>query len=250
MNISVFSSNKEVSARAAELIAELLREKPDAVLGLATGDTPIGVYEALVERFKRGEVSFRQASAFNLDEYAGLPPEHEQSYAAYMAKHLLNEIDLPLDRAYIPNGLAADLEAESKAYDRLLEQAGQLDLQLLGIGHNGHIGFNEPGPHLHAGTHVVALTEETRDANSRYFDHLEDVPSQAVTMGVGWMMKAKHVVLIARGEGKAAVVKEALFGPITTSCPGSLLQLHPRLTVLLDEGAARDVQGLPGVRYL
>ncbi|MFF2090603.1 glucosamine-6-phosphate deaminase [Paenibacillus sp. NPDC058174] len=241
MNILTYTSNEELSAYAADFILDLVRAKPDAVLGLATGETPIGVYEQLVDRHRKSQVSFRQVKVFNLDEYAGLSPGHEQSYQTYMRKHLFSGIDLPSEHAYIPCGIADDLSAAARDYDRLLEEAGPLDLQLLGIGHNGHIGFNEPGEELYAETHVVKLTDETRAANSRYFELLEEVPEYAVTMGLGPIMRARQVLLIVRGENKAAVLKKALYGPVTTQCPASLLQLHPRLTVLLDEGAAKEL---------
>ncbi|GGG54163.1 glucosamine-6-phosphate deaminase [Paenibacillus radicis (ex Gao et al. 2016)] len=241
MNVLTFATNEELSAYAADFITDMVRAKPDAVLGLATGETPIGVYEQLVARYREGRVSFRQVKAFNLDEYAGLSQGHTQSYQAYMHKHLFSGIDLPLEQAYIPCGRADDRWGAARDYDRLLDEAGQLDLQLLGIGHNGHIGFNEPGEELHAQTHVVRLKEETRAANSRYFESLAEVPEYAITMGVGPIMKARQLLLIVRGEDKAAVLKKALLGPITTQCPASLLQLHPQLTVLLDEGAAKEL---------
>lgn len=221
-----------------ELIARQLRSKPDSILGLATGSTPIPFYKEWISLVGKGELSFARARSFNLDEYAGLPRSHSQSYWTFMQENLLRHIDLQASATEIPNGEAADLQAECVRYDRMLESAGGIDWQLLGIGHNGHIGFNEPGPSLTAGTHVVELAEETRQANSRFFDSLDDVPRQAITVGMGSILKAREIVLVAQGEGKADIVSQALTGPVTTELPASFLQLHAKVTVVLDEAAA------------
>jgi len=238
LNIQVFASGEQLDEACADLIGGMLRIKPRAVLGLATGGTPLGVYRRLIEDYRKGLVSFRQATTFNLDEYVGLPEDHPESYHSYMRRNLFDHIDLPLSRAHLPNGGAADLEAECRRYDALIEEAGGIDLQLLGIGHNGHIGFNEPDRELATGTHVVDLAEETRRANARFFRSIDEVPEQAITMGVGTILKARTIVLLAKGADKADIVRRALEGPITTDCPASLLQTHPRLIVLLDRGAA------------
>ena len=228
----------------ADLIGGMIRIKPRAVLGLATGGTPLGVYRRLIDDCKSGLVSFRHATSFNLDEYVGLPEDHPESYHAYMRRNLFDHIDLPLSRAHLPNGNAADLGAECRRYDALIEEAGGIDLQLLGIGHNGHIGFNEPGRELSTGTHVVELAEATRQANARFFNSIDEVPKKAITMGVGTILKARTIALIAKGEDKADIVRRALEGPITTDCPASLLQTHPQLIVLLDRGAAAKLSRL------
>jgi len=238
MNVWTYDSEDQLNEAAAGIIAGLIRTRPRAVLGLATGGTPVGIYEHLVKEYNRGMFSCRSVTSFNLDEYVGLPADHAQSYRTYMQEHLFRHIDLPADQAHIPNGNAADPEEECRAYDAMIEQAGQLDLQLLGLGHNGHIGFNEPATALTSGTHVVELAEETRQANARYFDSLDQVPRQALTMGVGTILKSKMILLIVKGADKADIVKQALQGPITTECPASLLQTHPCLTVLLDRAAA------------
>jgi len=238
LNIHVFASGDQLDEACADLIGGIIRIKPRAVLGLATGGTPLGVYRRLIGDYRKGLVSFRHATSFNLDEYVGLPESRPESYHAYMRKNLFDHIDLPLSRAHLPNGNAADLEAECRRYDALVEEAGGIDLQLLGIGHNGHIGFNEPDRELAAGTHLVHLADTTRRANARFFNSIDEVPKQAITMGVGTILKAKMIVLIAKGADKADIVRRALEGPITTECPASLLQTHPRLIVLLDRDAA------------
>lgn len=221
-----------------ELIARQLRSKPDSILGLATGSTPLPFYREWITLVQKGKLSFASARSFNLDEYAGLPRTHSQSYWTFMQENLLKHIDLPAAAAEIPNGEAADLQAECVNYDRKLESAGGIDWQLLGIGHNGHIGFNEPGPSLTAGTHVVELAEETRRANSRFFESPDAVPRQAITVGMGTILKAREIVLVAQGEGKADIVARALTGPVMTELPASFLQLHAKVTVVLDEAAA------------
>jgi len=238
LKIHVFANEEELHEAAAQTIVRLLRRKPDAVLGLATGGTPVGIYAKLAAAFRRGEVSFARATTFNLDEYVGLPPDHPESYRSYMERHLFRHIDLPQERAHIPDGNAADLERECERYERLLQEAGRIDLMLLGLGHNGHIGFNEPGRQLHSRTHVAVLHPKTREANARFFRSPEEVPARAVTMGLGGIFKAVTILLVVKGADKADIVHRALTGPLTTECPASLLQLHPDLVVMLDEGAA------------
>ncbi|MFC3748111.1 glucosamine-6-phosphate deaminase [Paenibacillus sp. GCM10012306] len=239
MNILKFQSEEDFVQTGANLIASLLQSNPKAVLGLATGSSPVGVYARLVDMHNKGLVSFAKASSYNLDEYVGLPTDHPQSYRSFMNEHLFNHIDIDLSRTHVPDGNASDLSAECAAYDRMLEENGPVDLQILGIGSNGHIGFNEPDANLSSGTHVVDLLEGTREANARFFDKLEDVPRQAVTMGIGGILKAKQIVLLVRGEEKAEAIRNAIEGPITTQCPASLLQSHPNVVVLLDEGAGK-----------
>ncbi|WP_019535408.1 glucosamine-6-phosphate deaminase [Paenibacillus ginsengihumi] len=239
MNLQIFDSPDQLHEAGAGIIGGLLQTKPSAVLGLATGGTPVGIYEELVKAHKRGLVRFKEATTFNLDEYVGLPGTHPQSYRYYMNEHLFSQVDLAPERTHIPDGMSPDPQEECRRYDALLQRAGQIDLQLLGIGHNGHIGFNEPDHALISGTHVVALREETRLANARFFDRLEAVPTHALTMGVATILKARTIVLVVKGEDKADIVHRALTGPITTDCPASLLQTHPNLTVLMDAEAGR-----------
>lgn len=238
MEMLMFDTQQELDAYAAQLFINTVKEKPNAVLGLATGSTPIGIYDKIVESYKENKVSFKEATTFNLDEYVGITPENDQSYAYYMNKHLFSHIDIPAAQTHLPNGMAPDMEEESARYDAMLESQ-PVDIQLLGLGHNGHIGFNEPDVNLSGGTHAVKLKKETREANARFFASMDEVPEYAITMGVGSILKANTIVLVVRGSDKAEIVKEALTGPITTSVPASLLQTHARVIVLLDREAGR-----------
>jgi glucosamine-6-phosphate deaminase len=241
MDIHIYKEEVELDGAASDLIADLLKCKPQAVLGLATGGTPVGMYKQLVDKFRQQNISFSQCTTFNLDEYVGISSCHPESYYQFMCTHLFDHIDLPKDRAYLPNGEAKDLQTEIERYDKLLMTQGPIDLQVLGLGHNGHIGFNEPGDQLMSRTHVVKLNNLTRQANARFFPSLDDVPTHAITMGVGSILKVKRIVLLVKGAEKADIVKRALTGPITTDIPASLLQTHPHLTVLLDTEAAEHL---------
>ena len=236
MNLLTFRTEEDLNRAGAGLIASLLQIKPKAALGLATGSTPIGIYEELVKLHRSGSVSFAKASSYNLDEYVGLSGSHPASYRYFMNTHLFDLVDIDPANTHVPNGLAVDLEQECDYYDAMLEDAG-VDLQLLGLGHNGHIGFNEPDDSLIAGTHAAMLQRQTIEANARFFDSEQDVPKQAITMGVAGIMKARQIMLVVRGASKAKIAQQALTGPITTKCPASLLQLHPNLVVLMDEAA-------------
>jgi len=238
MNIMTFDSEEKLNEAAANIIVGQVQTIPRAVLGLATGGTPVGIYKEIVRDYQRGMVSFRNVTAFNLDEYVNIPVDHPESYHTYMKSHLFDHIDLPESQRFIPNGNAQDLEAECRRYDEAIELAGQIDLQLLGLGHNGHIGFNEPSQALIKGTHIVDLAEKTLEANARFFASIDEVPKQALTMGVGTILKAKKILLVVKGADKADIIKQALQGPITTDVPASLLQTHPNLIVLLDSAAA------------
>jgi len=238
MRIAVFRDAEQADRLGAEILFKEIREKSNPKLGLATGSSPVGIYRQLAELYRRNPCSFKHVSTYNLDEYVGLPEDHPQSYAAFMREHLFQHLDMERRNIHIPNGIAESAEDECLRYEMLLQEAGNLDIQLLGIGLNGHIGFNEPGKNLSSETHLVTLTEETRRANARWFLSEEQTPRQAITMGVGPIMKAKKVLFIAQGEEKSAIIHEAFLGPITTRCPASLLQLHPNLVVLLDEAAA------------
>jgi len=239
MNILQFPTDAELNEAGAGIITGLVQTKPNAVLGLATGSTPIGIYKEMIRTFRKNMVSYKQATTFNLDEYVGLPASDPQSYAYYMKEHLFGHIDVSPERTHIPDGTAADPEAECARYDALLEAHGQIDLQILGLGHNGHIGFNEPDHSLIRGTHVVKLSDQTREANARFFESPDRVPTHAITMGVGTILKAKMILLVVKGADKADIVHRALTGEITTECPASLLQTHPHLVVLLDAEAGR-----------
>lgn len=237
MKIHICSS-EQAAKTAAQRYVQLLLEKPDAVLGFATGSTPLRLYAELAARYESGEVTFAQASSFNLDEYAGLAGTHPQSYRHFMDEHLFRKIDIPYERTHVPSGTDCS-EGALKGYDAAIAAAGGVDLQLLGIGRNGHIGFNEPGTPFGSVTHLVSLSESTRRANARFFKSEEEVPTQAVSMGIKTVMNARAIILFALGEVKAQVIHEALRGPVTERVPASVLQLHPFAEIFLDEEAAK-----------
>lgn len=237
MELIIASNYDEMSRLAADKIALCLKDKPECVLGLATGSTPIGLYAQLVEDFQNGKISFARAATFNLDEYRGLDPQHNQSYRYFMQKNLFDHVDVELEKTHVPDGANPDAQAACDAYEKGIEEAGGIDLQLLGLGHNGHIGFNEPDDSFPVGTHVVDLTESTINANSRLFDSIDEVPRQAYTMGVGTIMKARSILVVASGADKAQIVRDAFFGPVTPQVPASVLQLHPDVTVIVDAEA-------------
>ena len=226
-----------LSRRAANLISAEVIRKPDCVLGLATGSTPVGTYRQLSAWNQKGDFSFKDVRTVNLDEYLGLPPTHDQSYRYFMQENLFDKIDIPFEHTHVPDGMAADPEQECRRYDELVQSLGYADLQLLGLGRNGHIGFNEPGAAFEKETHCVDLTESTIEANKRFFACEEDVPKQAYTMGIKNIMQAKKILLIAGGEEKAEALRNSLYGPITPSVPASILQLHNDVTVIADEAA-------------
>lgn len=232
-----------MSRRAANIIAAEVIRRPDCVLGLATGSTPVGTYKELIEKNKNGELSFREVHTVNLDEYKGLSADHDQSYRYFMQKNFFDHIDVVLENTYVPNGLAEDAEGECARYDKLVESFGYADLQLLGLGRNGHIGFNEPGASFVKETHVVDLTESTIEANARFFASADEVPKQALTMGIGCIMRARRVLLVASGADKAEAIYQAVCGPITPECPASILQLHPDVVLVCDEAALSRLEG-------
>ncbi|MBQ3302546.1 MAG: glucosamine-6-phosphate deaminase [Eggerthellaceae bacterium] len=238
MKIVIAGSYDEMSRKAADVIAEVVSEKPDCVLGLATGSTPIGLYAELVKDCAAGKLSFADVTSFNLDEYRGLEPEHDQSYHYFMRTNLFDHVDIDPARTHVPDGFNPDADQVANEYEAAIAQAGGVDIQLLGIGHNGHIGFNEPCDCFPQRTHVVQLTESTINANSRLFDSIDEVPREAYTMGIGTIMAARKILLVANGEGKAQIVHDALFGPVTPQVPASILQFHPDVTVVLDVEAA------------
>jgi len=238
MRIYVTEDYCALSRRAAWVIAAQIITKPNCVLGLATGSTPIGTYESLAEWYRRGDLSFRDVTTVNLDEYKGLAPTHDQSYRYFMNTHLFDLVNVRKDRTFVPDGLAEDPQAECTAYDERLRELGYADLQLLGIGHNGHIGFNEPSESFIVPTHVVDLTERTIEANARFFASADEVPRQALTMGMGAIMNARKILVVASGEDKAEAVRGMVKGPVEPGMPASILQLHPDVTVVVDKAAA------------
>ena len=226
---------KDMSRKAANIISAQIIMKPNCVLGLATGSTPIGTYEQLVEWYHKGDLDFSKVTSVNLDEYRGLEKSNDQSYDYFMHEHLFDKVNIHPENVNLPDGMAEDAEKECKRYEELIRSLGGVDLQLLGLGHNGHIGFNEPGAAFEKETHCVNLTERTIEANKRFFASADDVPKQAFTMGIKTIMQAKNILVIASGEDKAEILKEAFFGPVTPAVPASILQLHNNVIVVGDQ---------------
>ena len=234
MNFIKVENYEKLSEMAAKIIADVVNEKPDCVLGLATGSSPVGTYKKLSEWNKEGKLDFSKVMSINLDEYEGLEGTHDQSYRYFMNDNLFNHINIDKANTFVPNGKAADIEAECKAYDQRIADYG-IDIQLLGIGIDGHIGFNEPDEFFTKETHKVVLDESTIVANARFFESIDDVPKTAITMGMGGIMSAKKVLLIANGQSKKDIIEKAFFGPITPKVPASILQLHNDVTVIFSE---------------
>ena len=226
-----------MSRRAANIISAQVIIKPNCVLGLATGSTPIGTYQQLVERCKNGDLSFAEVTTVNLDEYLGLAPTHEQSYRYFMNHNLFDHVDIKMENTHVLNGMAADPDAECAAYNELIHSLGGIDLQLLGMGHNGHIAFNEPGDNFGLETHVVSLSERTIDANKRFFASRDEVPRKALSMGIKNIMSARKILVVVSGEEKAEAVYKSVTGPVTNEVPASVLQLHPDVTLVGDSAA-------------
>lgn len=232
MKIITANDYNDLSRKAANIISAQVILKPTSVLGLATGSTPIGTYKQLIKWYEIGDIDFSMVTSVNLDEYCGLSGEDEQSYRYFMNTNLFNHININKEKTHVPNGLAIDKEQECIDYDKMIQDLGGIDIQLLGIGHNGHIGFNEPNIKFEKTTHIVDLDKSTIEANARFFNNIDEVPKQAITMGIKSIMHARHVLLIANGPDKESIIKKALFGPITPDVPASILQLHPNLTVI------------------
>ena len=235
MNYITVKTYEELSRKAANIIGAQVISKPDCVLGLATGSSPIGTYKELIARCNSGDLDFSKVTSVNLDEYVGLDVTNDQSYRYFMNENLFKSVNIDMGKTFVPNGCAEDLKAEGDAYDAHIKALGGIDLQLLGIGLDGHIGFNEPDSFFTKETHVVKLDESTIKANARFFASEADVPREAITMGMMSIMQAKKVLLIANGSAKKEILEKAFFGPITPEVPASILQLHPDLTVIYSE---------------
>lgn len=238
MKIIVLENKQAQGEAAASLFAAQIMRKKNSVLGFATGSTPIPTYAALVDMHARGILDFSDVRTFNLDEYVGLAPDHEQSYDRFMREQLFSKVNIKEGNFKLPRGNAPDIAAECARYESEIEAAGGVDLQLLGIGYNGHIGFNEPEDVFSDGTHCVTLSEATIEANKRFFASADEVPRQALSMGIGSIMRARNIVLVISGKDKAEIAKAALTGPVSPSVPATILQFHPNTTVLLDKGSA------------
>lgn len=226
---------EELSQIAGEIIANQIKQKPTTVLGLATGSSPIGTYNYLAEQCEKGELDFSKVCTINLDEYVGLPADHEQSYRRFMNENLFNKINIDKKNTYVPNGVAKDLEKETQEYDQRIEDFGKIDLQLLGIGVDGHIGFNEPDTFFTAETHIVTLDPSTIDVNARFFSSKDEVPKKAISMGMKGIMTAKKIVLVANGKNKKEILEKAMYGKIEPQVPASILQLHRDITIIYSE---------------
>ena len=234
----------EAGRQTANIISAQIILKPDSVLGLATGSSPVGAYKQLIEWNKKGDLDFSKVRTVNLDEYVGMGENDDQSYVYFMRSNLFDHVNIPRENTHLPNGLELDAEKQCKEYDNLIHELGGVDLQLLGIGHNGHIGFNEPCDEFVKGTHCVELTQNTIDANARFFASEDLVPRKAYTMGILDIMQAKRVVMIVTGQSKAQILKDAFFGPVTPKVPASIMQLHADFTLVADEEALSLVKDL------
>ena len=237
MKICRAKDYNDMSRKAANLISAQIIMKPNCVLGLATGSTPVGTYRQLVEWYEKGDLDFSEVMTANLDEYKGLTRENPQSYYYFMNENLFGKVNINKTRTFLPDGTEPDSKTACENYNEILRAVGDVDLQLLGLGHNGHIGFNEPGESFSTETHCIDLSEQTIKANARFFETLEEVPRQAYTMGVKTIMSARRILIIVSGEDKAEIVKRAFFGPITPQVPASILQLHRNVTLVADEAA-------------
>ena len=231
----------DVSRKAANIMSAQIIMKPNAVLGLATGSTPVGMYKQLIEWYKKGDLDFSQITSVNLDEYKGLSGDNDQSYRYFMNTNLFDHVNIDKARTFVPDGLEPDPQKACAAYNEIIRSHGGIDLQLLGLGRNGHIGFNEPGAAFEKETHCVDLTESTIEANKRFFASEDDVPKQAYTMGIKNIMQAKKILVVVSGEDKAAILKEVLYGPITPEVPASILQLHNDVTIVADAAALSKI---------
>ena len=252
MKIYAAKDYADLSRKAANIISAQVIMKPNAVLGLATGSTPIGAYKQLIEWYHKGDIHFSQTFSINLDEYQGLSGEHDQSYRYFMNHNLFHHINIKMENTNVPNGLAEDASAECRRYNNIIKTLGGIDLQLLGIGGNGHIGFNEPGSAFEKETHLVTLTEQTRRSNARFFSNIDEVPTHAFTMGIKSIMAAKKILLLATGEAKAKALYDSFFGPVTPGVPASILQLHNDCIVIADEAALSIIRknvGWEGSNY-
>lgn len=241
MKIYVSEDYKDMSRKAANIVSAHVILNPACVLGLATGSTPIGLYKQLIDWYNKGDLDFSQVKSVNLDEYVGLAPTHDQSYRYFMQTNLFDHVNIDPANTNVPNGLASDPEAECERYNQVIRSMGGIDVQVLGMGHNGHIGFNEPGHAFELETHVVNLTERTIEANARFFASKDEVPKRAITMGIKSIMQARQILVVVSGEDKAEIVKKAFYGPVVPEVPASILQMHPNVVLCGDKAALSKI---------
>ena len=237
MRIIEAQDYKDMSRKAANVISAQMILKPESVIGLATGSTPIGVYDQLTEWYKKGDLDFSKIHTVNLDEYKGIDAENKQSYHYFMNQHLFSRVNIELQNTFVPDGMNENQDEECQRYEKLIAGLGGVDLQLLGLGHNGHIGFNEPAEVFVKQTHCVSLSEKTIQANQRFFESKKQVPKQAYTMGIGTIMRCRKILVVVNGKDKAEILKQVIQGPVTPEVPGSILQFHPDCTIIADEDA-------------
>ena len=242
MKVIKVKNYEELSRTAATIIAGVILSKPDCILGLATGSSPVGTYDQLAAMYEEGILDFSHVKSVNLDEYVGLDGSNDQSYRYFMNTNLFDHVNIDKTRTFVPNGLEPDSQKACNDYNQIIQEEGPIDLQLLGLGHNGHIGFNEPGEAFEKETHCVDLTESTIEANKRFFESEDDVPRQAYTMGIKNIMQAKKILVVVSGADKADILKEVLYGPITPEVPASILQLHNDVTIVADEAALSEIE--------
>lgn len=238
MNVKIFNSASEIGVEAAKLIINKIKENGSAILGLATGSSPIPTYKELINAYNDGDITFKDVKSFNLDEYCGIPASDKNSYYTFMHENLFNYIDIKEDNIKVPNGNPDNVDEYCQSYDNKIKEAGGIDIQLLGIGRNGHIGFNEPANSFTKGTYKVKLTDSTIEANKRFFEKVEDVPTEAITMGVESILNAKEIILIATGKDKAQAIHDMVKGAVSPSCPASILQMHSNVHIFIDTDAA------------
>ena len=241
MKIYVSEDYKDMSRKAANIVSAHVILNPACVLGLATGSTPIGMYKQLIDWYNKGDLDFSQVKSVNLDEYVGLAPTHDQSYRYFMQTNLFDHVNIDPANTNVPNGLASDPEAECERYNQVIRSMGGIDVQVLGMGHNGHIGFNEPGHAFELETHVVNLTERTIEANARFFASKDEVPKRAITMGIKSIMQARQILVVVSGEDKAEIVKKAFYGPVVPEVPASILQMHTNVVLCGDKAALSKI---------
>ena len=241
MKIYVSDDYKDMSRKAANIVSAHVILNPACVLGLANGATPIGMYKQLIDWYNKGDLDFSQVKSVNLDEYVGLAPTHDQSYRYFMQHNLFDHVNIDPANTNVPNGLASDPEAECERYNQVIRSMGGIDIQVLGMGHNGHIGFNEPGQAFELETHVVNLTDRTIEANARFFASKDEVPKRAITMGIKSIMQARQILVVVSGEDKADIVKKAFFGPVEPQVPASILQMHPNVVLCGDKAALSKI---------
>ena len=241
MKIYVSDDYRGMSRKAANIVSAHVILNPSCVLGLATGSTPIGMYKQLIDWYNKGDLDFSQVKSVNLDEYVGLAPTHDQSYRYFMKTNLFDNVNIDPANTNVPNGLASDPEAECQRYNEIIRNMGGIDIQVLGMGHNGHIGFNEPGHVFELETHVVDLTERTIEANARFFASKDEVPKRAITMGIKSIMQARQILVVVSGEDKADIVEKAFFEPVEPQVPASILQMHPNVVLCGDKAALKKI---------